>query len=179
MHYRKHVVVVGGKNSAAEAALDLHRNGAKVTLVHRGPAMGDSLKYWVKPDIENRIAEGSITARFDTQVVEIKPAEIVLDGPSGRTEMQADAVLLLTGYRADTALFHAAGIDVDPVQGAPLYDPDTLETNVPGVYVIGACVAGKASGRVFIENGRFHGEAAVKHIHQRLTAQSRRLTAHG
>jgi thioredoxin reductase (NADPH) len=170
VHFRKHVVVVGGKNSAAEAALDLYRNGVKVTLVHRGPAMGDSLKYWVKPDIENRIAEGSVTARFDTRIVEITPTAVVIEGPSGRVSLETDAVLLLTGYRADTALFHAAGIDVEPAQGAPVYDPDTLETNVRGLYVIGACVAGKASGRVFIENGRFHGEVAVKHIHKRLTA---------
>jgi thioredoxin reductase (NADPH) len=163
-HYRQHVVIVGGKNSAAEAALDLFRNGAAVTLVHRGAALGDSIKYWVKPDIENRIAEGSIAARFNTRVTEITRREVLVDGPDGPSRLPADAVLLLTGYRADTTLMRAAGIGIEPSQDAPTFNPDTLETNVPGLYVVGACVAGRASGRVFIENGRFHGEVAIKRI---------------
>ena len=171
-HYRQHVVVVGGKNSAAEAALDLFRNGAKVTIVHRGPAMGDSLKYWVKPDIENRIAEGSIAARFNTRVTEITRDEIFLEGPEGASRVATRSVILLTGYRSDTTLLRLAGIDIEPTQSAPVYDPETLETNVPGLYVIGACVAGRASGRVFIENGRFHGEVAIKHIASRLEANT-------
>ena len=111
--FRKRVVIVGGKNSAAEAALDLYRAGAQVTIVHRGAAMGDSIKYWVKPDIDNRIKEGSIAARFETRVVEIRPTSVVVEREGVVDEIDADAVFLLTGYRADTTLLRNAGIDLD------------------------------------------------------------------
>jgi len=171
-HYRQRVVIVGGKNSAAEAALDLYRAGARVLLVHRGATLGESIKYWVKPDIENRIAEGSIAARFSTRVSEITPTEVRLLGPDGPSREPADAVLLLTGYRSDTSLLRAAGADLDDEAGAPVHDPETFETTVPGLYVIGACVAGRQSGRIFIENGRFHGEVAVRTIAARLGRQA-------
>lgn len=171
-HYRQRVVIVGGKNSAAEAALELYRSGAHVTLVHRHATLGDSIKYWVKPDIENRIKEGAIAARFSTRVVEITAREVVLDGPSGQTREPADAVLLLTGYRADTTLLRSAGADLHPAIGAPVHDPDTFETTVPGLFVIGAGVAGTQSGRIFIENGRFHGEVAIRTIADRLASQA-------
>ncbi len=162
--YRKKVVIVGGKNSAAEAALDLYRAGASVTLVHRRSALGDSIKYWVKPDIENRIREGSIGARFDTRVVEIRPTTVVVDREGEREELEADAVFLLTGYRADTALLRAAGVDINPETQGPVYDPQTFETNVPGLFVAGAVVAGTRSGTVFIENGRLHGQQVIDAI---------------
>jgi thioredoxin reductase (NADPH) len=157
--FRKRVVVVGGKNSAAEAALDLYRAGASVTVVHRRPALGDSIKYWVKPDIENRIAEGSIAARFDTAVVEIRPTAVLVERDGRREELQADAVFLLTGYRSDTALLRSAGVEIDPETGGPVFDPATFETHVSGLYV-----AGIQSGKIFIENGRFHGEQVIKSI---------------
>jgi thioredoxin reductase (NADPH) len=163
-YYRKKVVIVGGKNSAAEAALDLFRAGASVTLVHRRAALGDSIKYWVKPDIENRIREGSIAARFDTRVVEIRPTAVVVERDGVREELEADAVFLLTGYRADTTLLRAAGVNIHPDTQAPIHDPQTFETNVPGLYVAGAVVAGTRSGTVFIENGRFHGQQVVEAI---------------
>lgn len=166
--YRRRVVIVGGRNSAAEAALDLYRMGAKVTIVHRGAALGDSIKYWVKPDIENRIKEGSVAARFETRVVEIRAADVVLDGPDGRVIEPADGVLLLTGYRSDTALLRMAGAAVDPDLEAPLHDAETYETTVPNLYVAGAVVAGRQSGRIFIENGRFHGEVVIRHIAERI-----------
>jgi len=165
--YRRHVVIVGGKNSAAEAALELYRNGANVTLVHRGAALAESIKYWVKPDIENRIAEGSVQARFRTRVVEITLTEVLVEGPDGPDRLPADAALLLTGYRADTRLLDMAGAEVDPEQRAPVYDGATYETTVPNLFVVGACVAGKQSGRIFIENGRFHGKVAVDEIAKR------------
>jgi bacillithiol disulfide reductase len=167
-YYRRQVVVVGGKNSAAEAALELFRSGVNVTLVHRGPALGGSIKYWVKPDIENRIAEGSIRARFRTTVTEITPDAVRLEGPDGRTTEPADAVLLLTGYRSDTTLLRTAGAAIDPATGAPVHDEATFETTVPGLYVIGAFVAGTQSGRIFIENGRFHGQVVIREIARRL-----------
>jgi thioredoxin reductase (NADPH) len=167
-YYRRRVLVVGGKNSAAEAALTIYRNGGQVLLVHRHPGLGDSLKYWVKPDIENRIKEGSIPARFSTQVVEITPSDVLLDGPDGRVREPVDAVLLMTGYRSDTTLLKTAGADIDLREGAPHHNPDTFETTVPNLFVIGACVAGKQSGRIFIENGRFHGEVVIAEIGARL-----------
>jgi len=171
-YYRRRVVIVGGKNSAAEAALVLYRSGVSVMLVHRGETLGDSIKYWVKPDIENRIKEGSVAARFSTHVVEITGDHIVLEGPAGRTIEPADAVLLMTGYRSDTALLKTAGAEIDAELGAPFHHPDTFETSVPGLFVVGACVAGSQSGRIFIENGRFHGEVAVKTIADRVAALS-------
>ena len=164
--FRKRVVIVGGKNSAAEAALDLFRAGAHVTLVHRRPALGDSIKYWVKPDIENRIREGSIAARFDTRVVEIRPTEVVLESErtSLRDVLETDAVFLLTGYRSDTTLLRNSGVEINPETCGPVFNPETFETNVPRLYVAGAVVAGLRSGTVFIENGRFHGQKVIEEI---------------
>src|SRR6266566_4066755 len=157
-YYRGRVVIVGGKNSAAEAALELFRAGAHVTIVHRHPALGESIKYWVKPDIENRVKEGSVATRFNTHVVEITPTHVIVEQDGVRDEIPADGVFLLTGYTSDNRLLRAAGVEIDPITCGPVHDPETFETNVPGVYVIGAMVAGKASGRIFIENGRFHGQ---------------------
>jgi thioredoxin reductase (NADPH) len=162
--YRKPVVVVGGKNSAAIAALDLYRAGARVTLVHRRPRLGESIKYWIKPDIENRIKEGAVAARFETRVVEIRPDRVLLEGPGGREELAAEGVFLLTGYHPDVELFRRAGVHVDEATLKPEHDPATLESNVPGLYVAGAVVSGRETGRIFIENGRFHGEMIVKAI---------------
>ncbi len=129
-YYRRPVVVVGGKNSAAEAALDLYRAGARVTLVHRDAVLGDSIKYWVKPDIENRIAEGSIPAMFGTSVRRITPASVHVAGPDGEAELPADGVFLLTGYHPDWALLEQAGVVIDAEGGVARYDPETLETDV-------------------------------------------------
>jgi thioredoxin reductase (NADPH) len=166
--YRRRVVVVGGKNSAAEAALELYRAGGQVLLVHRHPALGESIKYWVKPDIENRIAEGSIRARMSTRLREITPTDVLLEGPDGQVREPADRVLLMTGYRSDLTLLRMSGAAIDEELLAPVHDPETFETTVPGLFVIGACVAGRQSGRIFIENGRFHGEVAVRTIAERL-----------
>jgi thioredoxin reductase (NADPH) len=171
--YRRRVVVVGGKNSAADVALELYRAGARVVLVHRGERLSDSIKYWVRPDIENRFKEGTIVARFNTRVVEITPEAVLVEGPDGPGSEPADAVLLMTGYRSETALFRGIGAEIDERIGAPVYNPDTLETTVPNLFVIGACVAGQQSGHIFIENGRFHGEVAEKEIEKRLAARSR------
>ena len=171
-YYRKNVVIVGGKNSAAEAALDLYRSGARVTIVHRRAALGESIKYWVKPDIENRIAEGSIAARFSTRVVEITPTAVIVESAGAHEQIPADGVFLLTGYRSDPELLVNAGIAIDPETCGPVYDRETFETNVPGIYVAGAVVAGTQSGRIFIENGRFHGEVVIKAIVQRLATRT-------
>ena len=171
-YYRQRVVVVGGKNSAAEAALELFRGGAHVTLVHRHATLGDSIKYWVRPDIDNRIKEGSIQARFETTVCEIRPTEVVVErNPSAgsgqvavREEIPADGVFLLTGYHPDAELMTKAGIVCDPETLAPAMNPDTYESNVPNLFLAGGCIAGKATGNIFIENGRFHGEKIVAEL---------------
>jgi thioredoxin reductase (NADPH) len=169
-HYRQRVVVVGGGNSAAESALELHRAGAHVTLVHRWPELKATIKYWVKPDIENRIKEGSIAARFNTCVAEIRPTSMVLTGPDGEVhEIPADAVYLLTGYHPDYELLTGAGVTLDD-RGVPAHDPETFETNVPGLFVAGGTIAGRDTAPIFIENGRFHGEKIIESIVRRQSA---------
>jgi thioredoxin reductase (NADPH) len=163
VHYRQRVVVVGGANSAAEAALEMYRAGVHVTLVHRNAELKSTIKYWVRPDIENRIKEGSIAARFNTHVCEIRPTTVVVTGPGGVEEIPADAVLLLTGYRADNDLMARAGVTFGP-RNAPTFNAETFETNVPGLFVAGGAMAGDDTGTVFIENGRFHGEKIVEVI---------------
>jgi thioredoxin reductase (NADPH) len=157
-------VVVGGKNSAAEAALELFRGGAHVTLLHRRAALGDSIKYWVRPDIENRIKEGSIRALFETTVAAITPQAVIVERDGRREEIPADGVFLLTGYRPDVDLMRRAGIDCDEVSLAPALNPDTFETNVPNLFIAGGAVAGRHTGNIFIENGRFHGEKIAREI---------------
>ena len=162
--FRKSVVIAGGKNSAAEAALDLFRAGARVTIVHRRAALGESIKYWVKPDIENRIKEGSIAARFNTRIVEIRPTSVLVETDGVQSGIDADAVFLLTGYSSDNQLLKAAGVGINPETCGPVFDAETFETNVPDLYVAGAVVAGLQSGRIFIENGRFHGQQVIDAI---------------
>jgi len=165
LYYRQRVVIVGGKNSAAEAALEIHRAGGQVTMVHRGAAFGDSIKYWVKPDLENRVKEGSIAAHFNSNVVEIRPSEVVLD--SGTT-LPTERVLLLTGYRADPEFMRRIGVQINPETLEPKYSVETYETNVAGLFVAGGQLAGRKTGTVFIENGRFHGEVIAKTLAIRL-----------
>jgi len=171
-HYRQRVVIVGGGNSAAESALEMYRAGAHVTVVHRAPALKSTIKYWVRPDIENRIKEGSIAARFGTVVKEIRPSSVVLQAcqggpdfePAGpEMELPADAVYLLTGYRADAELLSHAGVMLNE-RDAPVHDPETFETNVSGLFVAGGATAGVDTGTIFIENGRFHGEKIIQVI---------------
>jgi thioredoxin reductase (NADPH) len=168
--YRRRVVVVGGKNSAAIAALELYRAGSLVTLVHRGERIADSVKYWIKPDIENRIKDGAVKACFGTCVVEIRPDAVVVEKDGVYDELPADAVFLLTGYTPDVSLLQEAGAVVDPQSLVPEHNPDTLETSVPGLFVAGALASGRFTSRIFIENGRFHGEAIVRAIVARRTS---------
>jgi thioredoxin reductase (NADPH) len=167
-YFRQSVVVVGGANSAAEAALDLYRAGARVTLVHRGGALG-GIKHWVKPDIENRIKEGAIAARFNTRVIRILDHSVIVERDGQPTELPAAGVFLLTGYTPDLALLRDAGVHIDNVKGVPCHDSDTLETNVRGLFLAGGVIASKGTKPIFIENGRFHGEKIV----QLLAAQAR------
>ncbi len=166
------VVVVGGRNSAVEAALDIYRGGGHVTLVHRGEELSEGVKYWILPDIENRIRAGQIKARFRSRVKAITRGEVFLECPSGEERLPADFVLILAGFRPDTARLTAYGIGLDPVTLAPVHDPATFETNVSGLFVAGSVVAGKNSNKIFVENGRQHGERIVRAILSRHTGKS-------
>jgi thioredoxin reductase (NADPH) len=155
------VVVVGGGNSAVDAALDLYRAGARVTLVHFGPALDRNIKPWVMPDIANRIAEGSIAARFSSRVAAIAPREVVVSTPEGPERVPAEHVYLMLGYQPNAELLVQLGVPLDPVTGVPAHDPATMETSVPGVFIAGVLASGYDANKTFIENGRDHGDAIV------------------
>jgi thioredoxin reductase (NADPH) len=169
-YFGKKVAVVGGKNSAAIAALELYRDGADVTLIHRGDAMGREVKYWILPDINNRLANGEIRSYFSSTVREIREREIVISTPEGDTTLDNDFVFALIGYHPDVSLLRTFGIEVDDETYIPTHDPDTLETNVKGVYLAGSIVSGRLTNRVFIENGRFHGKQILPHLLSTLEA---------
>ncbi len=158
-HIGLDIVVIGGKNSAAEAALLLYRAGAHVTLVYRGTIFPPSVKYWLRPDLENRIAAGEISARLGAAVEQITPRTVVIRAADGAREvLPAHRVFALIGYRPDTDLFRRVGLEIDDATGRPSHDPETLETNVRGVFLAGSVKAGYRTGDIFIENGRFDGE---------------------
>jgi thioredoxin reductase (NADPH) len=163
-YFGREVAVIGGRNSAAEAALDLFRNGAHVTLIHRGPELSPAVKYWIAPDLKNRCADGEIRAAFDTRVLEIRPGALVVQktGEAPRT-LANDFVFALTGYRPDVAFLAALGITVDPQTLKPVID-GAFATSRPGVHAIGSVLAGARSGEVFIENGRHHGATVIAAI---------------
>jgi thioredoxin reductase (NADPH) len=165
--WKEDVVVVGGKNSAAEAALDLYRNGARVTLVHRHAHLGQTIKYWVKPDIENRIKAGQIKALFETRVMEITPQEVIVSNSGGEKRLPAKQVFALTGYHPDFHFIQNLGVHLDPVTCKPALDPNTLESNVPGIHLAGVVIGGRHTGEIFIENGRFHGKQIIEALKSR------------
>lgn len=169
-HFGERVTIVGAGNTAVEAALDLWRNGAKVTLVHRRQATKPGVKYWLKPDIENRVAEGSIAARFESVVHAFRPGEVEISGlgSEAREILPADAVYVLIGYRPEMELLARSGVAIEPETLLPAFAPATCETNVPGLYVAGTIQAGRATDRIFIENSRDHGGLIVGHLRHRL-----------
>jgi thioredoxin reductase (NADPH) len=156
------VVVIGGKNSAAIAALELWRSGARVTLVHRDSEMHRHVKYWIKPDIENRIKNGEIKAYFKSRVVAIGQDTVELETPEGRTTLKNDFVFAMTGYHPDFDFLERLGVRFDGPDRQPACDPETLESNVPGIYLAGVIVAGSRTNEIFIENGRFHGRQIAR-----------------
>jgi thioredoxin reductase (NADPH) len=167
-YYDHDVLVVGGRNSAAIAALELHWTGARVTLVHRGPGVSNHVKYWIRPNIENRIKSGEITAYFNSTVVEIRPAAVRIATPEGERELKNDFVFALIGYSPDLDFLASAGITLDPAAGRPRTDPETLESERPGVYLAGVIVAGMHTSEIFIENGRFHGKLIAESIQKKI-----------
>ena len=167
--WEQDVVVVGGKNSAAEAALELYRSGARVTLVHRQVELGNTIKYWVRPDIENRIRAGQIKGMFETHVTKFEPECVWIQDKHGSHKLPARQVFVLTGYHPDFEFLRRLGIELDSQTNKPEFDSDTHESNVPGIYLAGVIIGGNKTSEIFIENGRFHG----KQIAAALAAQWR------
>lgn len=168
------VVVVGGKNSAVESALLAWRAGAEVTLVHRGEGLKATVKYWLRPDFENRVKAGEIAAHFGTTVTGITEDAVQVRRADGTAmTIPADRVYLLTGYHPDFAMLERLGIRLDPESGRAAVDPDTLESNVPGIYLAGSVASGRKISEVFIENGRFDGEKIFGTVRERDAAEAR------
>jgi thioredoxin reductase (NADPH) len=169
-YFEMDVVVIGGKNSAAIAALELWRSGARVTLVHRDGEMHRHVKYWIKPDIENRIKNGEVKALFRSQVVEITPDTVVLETPEGSQILKNDFVFAMTGYHPDFDFLERLGVRFEGQDKRPVCDAETLESNVPGIYLAGVIVAGSRTNEIFIENGRFHGRQIARALASNLRA---------
>ncbi|MFD1427787.1 YpdA family putative bacillithiol disulfide reductase [Kroppenstedtia sanguinis] len=163
-YYGLDVLVIGGKNSAVDAAMDLQQAGAKVTMAYRREAFPNSVKAWVKPVIESAIDKGWITMHWNTVVREIREKEVLLETEGELFTLKNDVVFAMTGYHPQTEMLERLGVSLDPKTGAPIYDPDTMETEVPGLYIAGVIVGGKDANSIFIENGRFHGGKIVAHI---------------
>jgi len=167
--YDLNVLVIGGKNSAAIAALDLWRHGAKVTLVHRGAEMHRHVKYWILPDINNRVKNGEVKAYFNSNVTNIAEDDVTLSTPEGAVTLANHFVFALTGYHPDFSFIEGLGVTLDEENDrCPICDPTTLESNVPGIYLAGVVVAGERTNEIFIENGRFHGQLIAKDLQGKL-----------
>jgi thioredoxin reductase (NADPH) len=169
--YGLDVLVIGGKNSAAIAALDLWRHGAKVTLVHRAAEMHRHVKYWILPDINNRIKNGEVKAYFNSNVTNIAEDDVTLSTPDGTVTLANQFVFALTGYHPDFSFIERLGVMLDEANDrCPVCDPATLESNVPGIYLAGVIVAGERTNEIFIENGRFHGQLIAEDLRGKLAA---------
>ena len=167
-YYNQDVLLIGAKNSACIAALELFWTGARVTMVHRGSEISKNVKYWIKPNIENRIKSGEITCYFNTVVKEIQPHGVVLQTPDGELTIKNDYVFAMTGYRPDFEFMAEHGIHLDPVTSKPITNTLTLESERTGVYLAGVIVAGTHTNEIFIENGRFHGKLIADAIEKSL-----------
>ena len=157
-YYDHDVLVVGAKNSACIAALELHWTGARVTMLHRGAKISDKVKYWIKPNIENRIKSGEIAAYLNSRLIEINQDSVEIETPEGRKTLKNDFVFAMTGYRPDLEFLESLGIRLDPASQKPRTNPETLESDRPGIFLAGVIVAGMHTNEIFIENGRFHGK---------------------
>ncbi len=169
-YYNRDVAVIGAGNSAALAALDLHRHGARVTLIHRGAALKPTIKYWILPDIENRLKAGEVKVHFHSIVSAIQETTIGIRNlaTGAQAELPNDFVFALTGYHVDNDFLQNLGIAIDPTTWKPHFDAETLESNIAGIYLAGVTIGGKDTGRIFIENGRFHGGQIISALRERL-----------
>ncbi|MGB2869942.1 MAG: YpdA family putative bacillithiol disulfide reductase [Bacteroidota bacterium] len=162
-YFGRNVAIVGGRNSAVDMALELFRHGVEVTMIHRGPRLSEGVKYWLLPDIENRMKAGDIKSHFDSTIAEIRDRTIIVEGKQ-RLEIPNDHVFVMIGYRPDNGLLETAGVRIEPGSLSPVHDPQSMETNVPGLFVAGSIAAGKFNNKIFIENGRLHGARIVATI---------------
>jgi thioredoxin reductase (NADPH) len=163
-YYNHDVAVIGAKNSAAIAALELWWTGARVTLIHRGAGISEKVKYWIKPNIENRIKNREIPAYFQSHVIEVLPEALRLATPEGEVTIRNDFVFALIGYQPDLTFLNSLGIVLEPDTQRPRTDPRTLQSDRAGIYLAGVIVAGMHTNEIFIENGRFHGQLIAKSI---------------
>lgn len=162
--FGRDVTVVGGRNSAVEAALDLYRHGARVTLIHRGPELSKGVKYWILPDIENRMKNGEVRAMFNATVSKISEEAVTVRTPDGITDVKSDFTFVLIGFHPDTVHLEKFGVAINPETLGPVCNQETFETNVSGLYACGSIVAGKFNNKIFVENGRLHGAAIISAI---------------
>jgi thioredoxin reductase (NADPH) len=160
-YWNQDVVVIGAKNSAADAALELFRAGARVTMIHRGAELGKTIKYWVRPDIENRIKAGQLKAQFNARVVRIEEDSVWIATPDGERGLPACKAFALTGYHPDFDFLRAAGVKLELTTNKPEINTQTMETNVPGLFLAGVVIGGNHPNEIFIENGRFHGRQII------------------
>jgi thioredoxin reductase (NADPH) len=170
-YYDLDVLVIGGKNSAAIAALELWRHGARVTLVHRGPGIRRHVKYWIKPDIENRIKDGEVAAHFESAVTEIATDTVTIETPAGMLTLPNDTVFALTGYHPDFDFLKGLGVEFEGKDLMPVCDAGCLESNVSGIYLAGVIVAGSRTSEIFIENGRFHGRQIAEDLRRKMATR--------
>jgi thioredoxin reductase (NADPH) len=167
--FKQDVLVIGGKNSAVEAALDLWRHGARVTIVHRGEKLSGGVKYWILPDFENRVAGGAIALHFNTSVKEFRPGCTILQTEGREWEIKTDSAFVLIGYMPDVSFLKSLGISIDPDSLVPEHHSETMESNVPNLYVAGGMVGGRFNNKIFIENGREHGKKIIPAIRQKIS----------
>ncbi len=163
-YFDEHVLVIGGKNSAVDAALELHKAGAYVTVSYRGSEYSKSIKPWILPEFEALVRNGEISMHFNTEVLAVEEGFVTLKGPDGVFQLENDFVFAMTGYHPDHSFLKAMGVHNEEESGRPIFNPETMETNVEGIYIAGVIAAGNNANEIFIENGRFHGEQIAKAI---------------
>lgn len=172
MHYfkeghpylNKNIVIIGGKNSAVDAAIELHKAGADITVLYRGDAYSKSIKPWILPDFDSLVRKGVIDMKFNACVNKITESHVFYEVNGIEKKVENDFVFAMTGYRPDISFLQNAGIEINPANGKPVYDQKTMETNIPGLYIAGVIAAGYNNNEIFIENGRFHGEMIANHL---------------
>lgn len=166
-YFAQNVLVIGGKNSAIDAALELNKAGAHVTVVYRGSSYSPSIKPWILPEFEGLARNGEITMHFNTEVLSIDEQFVYLNGPDGAFQVENDFVFAMTGYHPDHTFLEKMGVQIDSESGRPTFNNDTMETNVEGIFIAGVIAAGNNANEIFIENGRFHGALIAEEIEKR------------
>ncbi|MEC0303155.1 YpdA family putative bacillithiol disulfide reductase [Terribacillus saccharophilus] len=166
-YFGKNVTVIGGKNSAVDAVLELHKAGANITALYRGSTYSKSVKPWILPEYESLARNGYIDHRFNAHIKEITDTQVIYEAEGETHSVDTDFVFAMTGYRPDLKLLQSMGISIHPETGKPDYDPETMESNVPGIFIAGVIAAGNNNNEVFIENGRFHGGQIAQSIASR------------